>query len=75
LEDIMETWKRMRTSRIARELKFDMTTPEGPYMLVPTLTRGGPSTRSQERPLSFLGGHNGDMEEKEHFLTSWRLEI
>ena len=26
--------------------------------------------RSQERPLSFLGWHDGDMEEKEYFLTS-----
>jgi hypothetical protein len=26
--------------------------------------------RSQERPLSFLGGHNGDMEETGYFLAS-----
>jgi hypothetical protein len=31
--------------------------------------------RSQEGPLSFLGGHIGDMEDKEHFMTSLRLAI
>jgi hypothetical protein len=70
LEDIIKTWRRRSTSWLARDLKFDMTTPEGPKRLVPTCPREAPSLRSQERPLSFLGGHNGDMEEKEHFLTS-----
>ena len=31
-------------------------------------------TRSQERPLSFLGRHNGDMEEMNDFLGSWKAE-
>ena len=68
--DIMETWRKRSNSWLAREFKFDMTTQEGPQRLVQTWSRGNPSLRSQEHPLSFLGGHNGDMEEKEHFLTS-----
>ena len=29
-----------------------------------------PSLRSQERPLSFLADHDGDMEKTKYFLTS-----
>ena len=32
------------------------------------------SNRSQERPLSFLEGHDGDIEETEHFLNRYKAE-
>jgi hypothetical protein len=75
LEDIMETWRRRSTFLLATDLKFYTKTPEGSQGLVPLLSMLEHSIRSCKRHLSFLGGHNGDMEEKGPFLTSYKLEI
>ena len=49
----MEKWRRLGTSWLARKQKNNRT------------SLGSNKIRSQERPLSFLGSHDGDTEETE----------
>ena len=71
LGDTMETWRRRSTSLIARTLKIYTDLLWGLIKGFLMIEKNQNDLyRSQERPLSFLGWHDGDMEETEYFLNS-----
>jgi hypothetical protein len=67
---IIETGRRRSTSRLARTLKIYKNLPWGLSKSLLIKKDQNHLCRSQERPLSFLGRYDEDMEETEHFLTS-----
>jgi hypothetical protein len=60
LDNAIDTWRRRTTSRLLRTLILDMVSADD-------RSNDTHFIRSQEHPLSFLLGCNGDKKEKEHF--------